>query len=180
MTHYIGYGVPHLSSQFLTPHPTLFHYFLLAVSSCLYVAAPAIPSLKVRSLVVSWVLSWIAVTLFCCSDSLGVLLKIPVCCFLGCGLPVSCFALYFAIGHPALHSVCKHSQRQLCIYIKRDLHLQREIAYAPREFSVIKRADSIRTDDSSFMKLSPLYLLGFIQCNNFTAFYFCVDLYFLL
>lgn len=50
MTHYIGYGVPHLSSQFMTPHPTLFHYFLLAVSSCLYVAAPAVPSLKVRSL----------------------------------------------------------------------------------------------------------------------------------
>lgn len=43
-------GVPHPSSLFMTPHPTLFHYFLLSVSLCLYIAVPAIPSVKVRSL----------------------------------------------------------------------------------------------------------------------------------
>lgn len=48
--YYIDHGVPHPSSQFMTPHPTLFHYFLLAVSLCLYIAVSAIPSLKVRSL----------------------------------------------------------------------------------------------------------------------------------
>lgn len=40
-------------------------------------------------------------------------------------------------------------------------------------FSVIKGVDSISTHDNLFIKLSPLYLLGFNQYNNFTAFYFC-------
>lgn len=48
--YYIDHGVPHHSSQSMTPHSTLFLYFLLTVSLCLYIAIPAIPSLKVRSL----------------------------------------------------------------------------------------------------------------------------------
>lgn len=48
--YYTDHGVPHHSSQSMTPHPTLFLYFLLTVSLCLYIAIPAIPSLKVRSL----------------------------------------------------------------------------------------------------------------------------------
>lgn len=48
--YYLGQGVPHPSSQFMILHPTIFRYFLLPVSSCLCIAVPAIPSLKVRSL----------------------------------------------------------------------------------------------------------------------------------
>lgn len=38
-------------------------------------------------------------------------------------------------------------------------------------FGVIKVGDSISTDDNLFIKLLTLYLLGFVQYNNFNASY---------
>lgn len=43
-------------------------------------------------------------------------------------------------------------------------------------FGVIKVGDGISIDDNLFIKLLTLYLLGFVQYNNFNASYFCTCL----
>lgn len=141
----LGYclGQAHPPSQFMTPHPTSFHYFLLPVPSCLCIAVPAIPPLKVRSLSASilaaqldnsdpGLLQWLAVEL----------LNIPVCCFLGCGHPVHIFLCILPLVFLPFMQIVS-SQRGSCAYILKENYICRGRLHMHPESLVLLKEQTV-------------------------------------